>query len=202
MLVQARDRGFSPEQVLRTLHDLVQPKCYPRIVLVEANAPMAEILCQELRDQVGDVICCSNVGELGKYVGGRSLFVALPTRIAAVRPALAPEETLLPLRIRSISELLEGEKKPSAQTIVAVISRSEEFRTTASAVLVAVGIPSLCICEVDPSDPSWRERVPAAATTIVDAVVARELDGRLAVRAFRIISDECLAHLRELTKPL
>jgi len=202
MLAGARKRGFHAEQVLRGLQQLIEPRRFGRVVLVEPDRAMAEILHHELREHLETEICVANTREAVEHLASGSLFVALPSRVPATRSALPAGETVLPLRLRSISGLLELEKMPSPETILAVASRSPEFRRTAIAILVAVGIPPLCLCEIDPADPGWRDRVRVAAITIVDSVVARELDGLSRCRPFRIIADECLARLREITKPV
>jgi DNA-binding transcriptional regulator YhcF (GntR family) len=202
MLIDARNRGFHPEQVLRGLQELIEPKRFRRIVLVEPDQAMAEILRHEMCEQVEAVVSVTTARETGEHLATGSLFVALPSRVSVARTSLPAGETLLALRIRSISGLLEAEFLPSHSTILAVASRSEEFRRTAIAVLVAVGVPPICLCEIDPADPGWRDRVCAAEIAIVDAVVARELDPDLRFRLFRIISDECLGQLREMTKPV
>jgi hypothetical protein len=196
MLVDARTRGYTAEEVLRGLQDLVEPKCFTQVVIVETDEAMGEILREELQGHLRTPVKVANPGTAQQNRQSKSLFVALPTRVAAVRASLPDNATIVTLRLRSISGLLEGEKMPPADAMVAVASRSAEFRTTAMAVLSAVGIPSVCLFEIDAGLTGWQERVGVSTIAIVDAVAGRQLETEATKRIFRIVSDECLSQLQ------
>jgi DNA-binding transcriptional regulator YhcF (GntR family) len=200
MLAEARTRGYNPEEVLRGMRDIVEPKWFSQVVIVEADEAMGEILREELQGRLRTLVKVADPGTAREHRLGKSLFVALPTRLAGVRASLPDGATVVTLRLRSISGLLEAEKMPPAHAMVAVASRSAEFRNTAMAVLSAVGIPSVCLFEIDAGLAGWQERVGASTIAIVDAVAGRQLETQLETeankRVFRIVSDECLAELR------
>jgi DNA-binding transcriptional regulator YhcF (GntR family) len=200
MLAEARTRGYTPEEVLRGLRDIVEPKWFSQVVIVEPDEAMGEILREELQGHLRTLVKVTHPDTAQQHRQGKSLFVALPTRVAAVRASLPDDATVLTLRLRSISGLLEAEKMPPSHAVVAVVSRSAEFRTTAIAVLSAVGIPSACLFEIDAGLTGWQERVGVATIAIVDAVAGRQLETQANKRLFRIVSDECLAQLQEMTR--
>jgi GntR family transcriptional regulator len=202
MLAEARTRGYDPKEVLRGLLDIMEPKWFSQVVIVEPDEAMGEILREELQGHLRTPVKVANPGTAQRHRQGKSLFVALPTRVAAVRASLPEHATVLTLRLRSISGLLEAEKMPPSHAVVAVVSRSSEFRTTAIAVLSAVGIPSVCLFEIDAGLTGWQERAGVSTIAIVDAVAGRQLETQANKRLFRIVSDECLAQLQEMTRSI
>ena len=62
--------------------------------------------------------------------------------------------------------------------------------------LLAVGLSSDSICEIDAWLPGWRDRLLTGAFVICDVAVADELPGSLRANVFRIIADESIADLQ------
>jgi DNA-binding transcriptional regulator YhcF (GntR family) len=197
LLVEARQLGYSPEEVLKQLTQIVEPKRFTQIVILEPDRAMGEILCEELHSRLRLTAQSVPIDSNIQALPPETLFVALPTRLGLAHEVLPSGASVVALPVRSISSLLKAEKKPPPNALIAIASRSEEFRGTAIQVLLATGIPSVCLLPVDPSLPDWRERIASAATTIVDAVVHRDLPEAPNTRLFRVIADEGFAKLNE-----
>lgn len=196
VLAEARQLGYRPDEVLSRLKQIVEPKRFTQIVLLESEPAMGEILCEELRSvlplPIQVVALDSSI-----VVSPGTLFVTLPTRLGSALELLPTGTPVFALRMRSVSGSLGTEKKPPPNALIAIVSSSSEFRSTATQVLLAAGIPSVCLLPVDPALPHWRERIASAAITIVDAVVNRELPEAPNTRLFRVIADEGFAKLHE-----
>lgn len=200
MLAEARQLGYSPEEVLSRLKKIVEPEGYTQIVILEPDPAMGEILCEELQ-ACAQVPIHSVTFDSSFPLPPSALFIALPTRARLAQALLPADAALLTLRLRSVSGSLKTEKTPPPNALIVVASRSEEFRSTALQVLLAAGVPSLSLSQIDPAISGWRDRVAASTIAIVDAIVARELPSASNTRLFRIVADESLAQLGEMIPP-
>jgi GntR family transcriptional regulator len=198
MLRAARALGHEPDDVLHRLERMLHPRCRARIVVVEPDPAMREILVAEIGEHVTVPI---ETAELSALPGDEALIATLPTREAMVRQHLPPAAHLFPLRLRSVRGSLEGQVRPSADAILTIVSRSSEFRQWARAILIAVGIEPDCLSEVDTVLPGWQERASAGSLSITDVVSSSLLPPACQRRVFRIISDASLAELRATVAP-
>jgi len=198
MLAEARQLGYHPEEVFTRLKKIVEPERFAQIIILEPDHAMGEILGEELQSQL-PIPIHSVPFDSGFSLPPDTLCVALPTRVRLAQAILPAGATLVTLRLRSIGGLLATEKMPPPDALIVVASRSEEFRRTALQILLAAGIPSLCLSQIDPAIPQWRDRVSVSTIAIVDAVVARELPSAPNTRLFRIVADESLAQLHDMT---
>lgn len=198
MLAEARELGYCPEEVLSHLQKIIEPERFTQIIILEPDHAMGEILREELQARL-QIPIHSVSFDPGVLLPLNALFIALPTRIRTAQALIPRGATLVTLQLRSVSGSLATEKTPPPNALIVVASRSEEFRSTALQILLAAGIPSLCLSQIDPAISGWHDRVSAFAIAIVDAVVARELSSAPNTRLFRIVADECLTQLREMT---
>lgn len=196
LLQTARADGYAPEQVLERLEHLVRPRPYERIVIAEQDAGMREILRAELREHLHVPM------EDLANPDSRTIVVALPTRAAKVRRNLPADVLFLPLRVRSVPASLEGQSRPGPEVVISIVSRSEEIRHWARAVLIAVGIDPDAISEIDASTPDsdsdWKDRIAGRTFVVTDIVAARELPAGAQHKVFRIVADSSIAELKLL----
>ena len=192
LLQAARADGYAPEQVLERLERLVRLRPYERIVIAEQDPGMREILRAELREHLHVPI------EDLATPDPRTIVVALPTRAAKVRRNLPADVLFLPLRVRSVPASLEGQSRPGPEIVISIVSRSEEIRHWARAVLIAVGIDPDAISEIDASTPDWKDRIAVRTFVVTDIVAARELPAGAQHKVFRIVADSSIAELKLL----
>lgn len=191
-LESARREGYGPDDVIRRLNQLVHPRVHQRIVVVEPEPAMREILLAEL----------SGIGAALEAVDAPrndgSLIVALPTRMARIRSELEPQTACLTLRLSSVHDALADQRMPDVSDIFTVVSRSSEIRLWARAILISVGIDAECVCDVAPDEEGWRERLAIRSNIITDAAAAGDLSHRQDIRIFRVVADSSLNELRQL----
>jgi GntR family transcriptional regulator len=199
LLRAARAKGHEPAEVLRRLEQLVQPRDYTRVVAVESEAGMREILHAELTEGLSiPVDAIEPAGLANLQDPGRCLVVALPTRAAAVRQMLPLRTSFLVLRLRSVGGSLEGQPRPAPNALVSIVSGSFDFRHSSREVLIAVGLDPECLCEIDTAMDGWLERAASGALVIADAVAARALPARCQAKVYRVVADSCIADLKHL----
>jgi DNA-binding transcriptional regulator YhcF (GntR family) len=173
LLVDARKLGHEPEALLQRLEQLIRPRRYTKIRIVEPDPAMREILEAEIG--------------LNSDEGSDALAVALQTRAT-------PGSFIL--RLRSVPGSLEGQTRPPANAIVTIVSASQSFRLWARSILIAVGIEPDCLSDADTGIPGWQERVGNLAIT--DTVAAKLLPAGTMSKVFRIIAEASIAELKQM----
>lgn len=81
--------------------------------------------------------------------------------------------------------------------VISIVSRSPEIRYGARALLIAVGVDPISLCEIDMSGSGWRDRIGRNAYVVTDIVAARELPAGCDAKVYRVIADSCIAELKQ-----
>jgi DNA-binding transcriptional regulator YhcF (GntR family) len=197
-LRDAAATGHSPQQVLRALEGIVTPRRPARLTLFEPEPAMREILVAELSAKLGVPIDVTDLAPL-QYDPETSLLAALPTRVLALQRKYPRVECHV-LRLPSVASILVGEPVPPAHTLIAVLSRSEEIRQGARAMLIAAGMPPDSLFEVNATRATWRESIQAATLVVTDAKVAPEVPAGIPLRVFYMVGESCIDELRHLCR--
>jgi DNA-binding transcriptional regulator YhcF (GntR family) len=197
VLQAARRQNYEPEEVLHRLEHMLHPVPYERILIAEAEPAMHEILRAELAESLSVPLGAADLSFLEPAEAGRALVVALPTRAAKIRRQLPRGVPCITLRLRSVRASIEGQTKPSPDSVIAIVSRSAEIRLWARAMLISVGLDPDSLSEIDASNDGWRDRLVRNAFVVADVIAARELPADCQPRVFRVIADSSLAELKQ-----
>lgn len=199
LLRAARIRGYEPGEVLHRLEQMILPRTYTQIVIVEPEPGMREILQAELAEQLRISVEAIDPASLsGMAPSGTCLVAALAPRAATVRQQLPRGIDCVTLRLRSVRGSIEGQVAPGPNTMISIVSRAPEFRHWARAMLIAVGLDPERLYEIDTAEPNWQERTAAGAMAIADAVAARSLPSGCLARVYRVIADSSIAEMQQL----
>jgi DNA-binding transcriptional regulator YhcF (GntR family) len=196
LLQAARRQNYAPEEVLHRLEHMLHPVSYERILIAETEPAMREILLAELAQSLTTSIGSADL-DSPELAMGRSLVVALPTRAAKIRRQLPRGIPCITLRLRSVRASIEGQTKPSRDTVISIVSRSAEIRLWSRAMLIAVGLDPDSLSEVDAGADVWQDRLSRNALVVADVVAARELPPDCQARVFRVIADSSVAELKQ-----
>ena len=197
VLAAAKSHGYEPADVLQRLDQLVRPRAYERILVVEPEGAMREILQREIAEQVLvpiEAVERYDGWEAGELEG--SLVVALPKQASKVRRELPRGVECLALRLRSVKGSIEGRARPEAGAVVTIVSRSPQVRQAARTMLLAVGLDPDSLCEIDAASDGWRDRLTTGAFVVTDVAAASELPSSCRVNVFRLIADSSIAELK------
>ena len=200
-LRSARSQGYAPDEVLRRLEQLILPHDYTRILIIEPDPGMREILQAEVGDSLPvpvEAVDPSDLANIATFSG--RLVAALTTRAITVRQMLPRGVSCTTLRLRSVRGSLEGQTAPAPNTIISIFSKSSEFRYWARAILIAVGLDPECLCEVDTRPANWQDRITAGALIVTDVVTARSLPADCQSKVFRVVADSSLAEIKTLCR--
>jgi len=197
VLQAARRQNYEPEEVLHRLEHMLHPVPYERILIAEAEPAMREILHAELAESLTVPIDAADLNSPAVAPSRRSLVVALPTRAAKIRRQLPRGVPCIALRLRSVRASLEGQTKPSPDSVITVVSCSAEIRLGSRAMLISVGLDPDSLSEIDASSDGWQNRVARNALVVADVIVSRELPSGSERRVFRVVADSSLTELKQ-----
>jgi len=198
-LQSAQSHGYSPEEVFARMEHLLRPQIYERILIVEPEAAMRDILRAELQENLDaaiETVAAPDFKDTSSRTG--TVVVALPTRAAKLRSALPASVLCLTLRLRSIPSSLQGETKPGPDIVISIVSQSPEIRDWARAMLIAVGLDPVALCDVDSASPDWKGRIGRGSLVVTDIVTAREMPPGCMVKQFRVVADSSITELINL----
>lgn len=198
-LREAHSAGHEPEEVLQRLQYLILPRKFARIIVVEPEPGMREILQAEISEQLSTPVEAIEPAGLSKAPSlGACLVAALTTRVFGVRTQLPRDIPCLSLRLRSVRASLEMEKAPAPNEIISIASKSPEFRHAARVMLIEVGIEPERLCEIDATIHRWQERAGAGTLVITDVVAAREMPSACHAKVFHVVADSSIAEMKQL----
>src|SRR5512140_1513485 len=187
-LAETRARGFSAAEVRDSLARALGTTPVHRIVVIEPEPELAEILAAELRLHMTLPV---TAGVSGKLDG--AAVVALGSRADTLPPGV-PHHLL---RLRSVPEHLQGQSRPAPDALIGVASSSPEILRRVRTILAAAGLDSEALAFRDARETGWRRGLNACAFAITDVVTAPRLPAKCTARVFRVISDASIGELQQ-----
>ena len=198
-LKTARGKGFAADEIRSRLNHLLEVQPPDRIVVVEPDPELREILVAEIKEATGLAVCGAGLEDVGdqKLLNG-ALLATMYSHSRAVCAVLPPGIEPVLLHSTSLPESLQGQKPPPPDALVAVVSRWPEFLKWSRAVLIAAGLDADALDFRDAREPGWQRGLRSCAFVITDAVTVKALPAGCDARVFRAISAESIAELSQL----
>jgi hypothetical protein len=165
-------------------------------LIAEPEPAMREILRAEITEQMSITVDAVERIDFSSAQVAGTVVVALPTRARKLIRELPPGVRCIPLRVRSVEGSLEREAMPRADVVISIVSRSPEIRYGARAMLIAVGVDPISLCEVDATIVGWKDRIGRNAFVITDLVTGRDLPEGCVAKVYRVIADSSIAELK------
>jgi DNA-binding transcriptional regulator YhcF (GntR family) len=195
-LESAKALGFDEGDILKRLKKPKALRSPGRIVVIESDAGLREILVHELSTQFPQTV---GVGfeELSSSHAIRSgtILTAMFDEKPKIDEVLENDQKCIYLKGRSVAAAMSGETRPSPDEIVAVISGWDGFLTFARIMLLAAKVDPGNLIVRSSRDENWEAAISKASIVICDSLIAHTLDGRSGLRPFHIIADESLSEL-------
>jgi DNA-binding transcriptional regulator YhcF (GntR family) len=190
----ARAQGFSLAEVQgRVKHWLgLQPPDH--FLVVEPDEGLREILVAEIREATAFRVRGAGLEGCGETAG--AAVVTLYNHGEDVQAALPEGTTPILLHTRSVPGSMEGQRAPSPEEIVSVVSRWPQFLEWARVVLVAAGLDPEALNFRDAREEGWAAGLRSSALVITDALTHQQLPPGCHARVFRVIADSSLEELR------
>jgi len=169
---ELRSLKISRGAIRRRLEEWLASPPPDRLVLLDPDPELREILLAELHTLVPIPVSGAAIPEPGSAVENSAIFLCRPSKAPAVRAALPSGAELIVLPIRSANQWLAPWLPAPSGHLIGVVSRWEEFLTTARTMLVAGGLPSECLLFRDARKPQWRRGLEQASVILTDRVSA------------------------------
>ncbi|MBC7798348.1 MAG: GntR family transcriptional regulator [Pyrinomonadaceae bacterium] len=183
-LNSTKTRGFSSSQVEERLrHWLARPKVN-RILLVENDAELRNILRFELETTCDLNVIESSVVDIAKFEFDENTIIAA---FDDLQTKLPPKSRFVKLKINSVQSEIHGKKRPEQSELVGIVSRCETFLSWANTMLTATGIEREQLVFRDAKIENWRNGLQNCAFVITDSFIANEINPSVKARIFRIL---------------
>jgi DNA-binding transcriptional regulator YhcF (GntR family) len=196
-----RTNGHSLHEIQKRLQHWLALQPPDHFLVIEPDPELRKILVAEITE-------ATNVPTEGAGLDGHdradlltgAVSLAMYGQIEAARAALPRDTDLVSLRSRSIPESLQGQTRPPADALIAVVSRWPEFLRWARTILVAAGLDPDSLSFRDARERGWQRGLKSAALVIADALMVHELPAGCVTRRFNVLSDSSLDEVRGLAQ--
>jgi DNA-binding transcriptional regulator YhcF (GntR family) len=193
----ARQTGFSLAEIQSRIRHWMRLQPPDHFLVIDPDQEFRSILITELRAALkfrvegASPADCAN---RSKLVG--SIPVALYGQAETITAVLPDKISCLLIHTRSVPETLKGEKMPSRDDLIIIVSRWPAFLQYAHSMLSALKIDPDSLSFRDAREPDWQRGLRAGTFVITDAATAEQIPVGVRVRIFRVIADTSLAELR------
>jgi DNA-binding transcriptional regulator YhcF (GntR family) len=197
LLHVARERGHSLGEIQARVKRWLETQPPDHFLVIEPDEEMRSILIAEIKQATSFRVAGAGLEECSRpdALAGAAA-VAMYGQADAVRAALPPDASCLLLRLRSVPGSIAGQERPSADSLVTVVSRWPDFLKWARTILVAAALDPDAMSFRDARERGWQKGLKSSAMVITDALTATQLPTGCRTRVFRIIADSSLDELR------
>jgi GntR family transcriptional regulator len=197
LLQVARERGHSLGEIQGRVKRWLETQPPDHFLVIEPDEEMRNILIAEIKQATSFRVAGVGIEECSRpEVLAGAAAVAMYGQAEGVRAALPPDASCLLLRLRSVPGSIAGQERPSADSLVTVVSRWPDFLKWARTILVAAALDPDAMSFRDAREPGWQKGLKSSAMVITDALTATQLPAGCRTRVFRIIADSSLDELR------
>jgi len=191
----SRKLGISLPELRSRLRQWLELQPPDHFLLVEPDEELRRILAAEIARAVKFPVQSCGTADCPKTPEG-GIPVALPNRIAVVKPLFPDGTELLTLQIRSVPASLTGYLPAPAGTLVGVASRWPEFLKVARAMLNAAGFHPDSLVFRDARETNWQRGLKQTAAVVCDSLTAAELPEGCRAIPFALLSESSIEELR------
>lgn len=193
----ARQRGHSLGEIQTRVKRWLETQPPDHFLVIEPDEELRSILVAEIREATEFPVLGVGLDECGRAeVLAGAAVVAMYGLADKVQAALPSEASCLLLRLRSVPGSIAGQERPSADSLVTVVSRWPDFLKWAHTILVAAAIDPDSMNLRDARQRGWKKGLTSSGMVITDALTASQLPSGCRTRVFRIIADASLDELR------
>ena len=197
----ARERGHSLGEIQARVKRWLRSQPPDHFLVIEPDQEMRAILMAEIKDATGFRVVGAGLDECSRPEAlAGAVAVAMYGQSEKVRAALPPDASCLLLRLRSVPDSMAGQERPSADSLVTVVSRWTDFLKWTHTILVAAALDPDAMSFRDARERGWQKGLTSSAMVITDALTAARLPSGCRTRVFRIIADSSIQELISITK--
>ncbi|MGQ0541063.1 MAG: GntR family transcriptional regulator [Blastocatellia bacterium] len=193
----ARNNGFSDTEIFERLDARRTTQTADRILLVESDNGLREIVVREISDQIDSEIATLGFEEFAvDPVCDEAILTAMFDEKPKLDPLLSNGQRCVYLNGNSVSNAMSGETRPAANETLAVVSGWDGFLAIAKVMLLAAKIEPGSLIVRSTKDKDWRSAIRHASIVVCDLIAASKIDFAKDVRVFHIVSQASIDELR------
>lgn len=195
---RARNEGFSPAEIKEKFARYFASENAGEILLIETDVDYREILAEEIRQATKLKVSETSFEDFRRNPPGEKfIFVAMFDETANIKSVLSTDKNCIFLNLRSVSDSMKDQQRPSSEDLIAVVSGWEKFLLLSKTMLVAAQIDAENLIVRNTNDGDWRNGLNSAAMIICDSLTAKKLDNFHTLRIFHLIADESIERLKQ-----
>ena len=205
LLAAARECGMNAAEVQQRVHGAIERSQVHRLVLIEPDEELRQIVLCELRMVVTLPLSVGSLPASGVRDAGDetenfdgALVLVLPSNADAARACLPEGTPLLVLRIRSAADSLTRHLPAPKTSLVAIASRWPKFLDVARTMLLAAGVDEEALMVRDARLPDWQMGLEEEAAIVCDSWTAQSIAAGVRVLRFPLVADASLAEVKEI----
>ena len=194
----ARARGHSLQEIQARLRQWLMLQPPDHFLLIEPDSELRQILMVEIKAATKVQVVGTDLDDCGnadRLMGAAP--VTMYSQIERVRAALPPDVEILTLHSRSIPESLQNQVRPSADALIAIVSRWPEFLRSARTMLIAAGLDPDALSFRDARERGWEKGLRSAAFVITDSLMAPRIPDGCGVKVFKLTAAASLQELKD-----
>jgi DNA-binding transcriptional regulator YhcF (GntR family) len=193
-----REDGYSLTEINAGVQRSLSMQRPDHFLLLEPDPELREILVAEISMATKVKIRGAAPEELGgRNNAAGAVPLVLYGHLERYADRIKPETDLLVLHSASVVESMRGQTRPSADALVAIVSRWPEFLRWARTMLVAAGLDPDALSFRDARERSWEKGLRSAAFVITDSLMAPRIPAGCEVKVFRVLAESSLKEIRE-----
>ena len=195
---KARNEGFAPAEIKEKFARYFASENADEILLIETDADYREILAEEIRQATNLKVSETSFEDFQKNPPGEKfVFVAMFDETANIKSVLSSDKNCVFLNLRSVSDSMKDQQRPSSEDLIAVVSGWGKFLLLSKTMLVAAQIDAENLIVRNTKDSDWHNGLSSAAMIICDSLTAKKLENFQNVRSFHLIADESIEQLKQ-----
>lgn len=193
---EAKAHGFTSGEIEARLKNWFQAKPARHFLVVECDEDLQRILIEEISAATG---CQTSGTSFENFLKSKTdaQIVAMFGETAKINAYLPQDKSCVFLRANSVSDSMNGTKRPSGDDLIAVVSRWEKFLNLAKMFLLAARIEPETLILRSANEPNWKKGLANVSLIICDSLTVKEFSADERVRVFQLISDSSLDELRK-----
>ncbi len=185
--------GFGREKINDRLRKCTDIHPSEKILVVESDRVLREILIEEIRTATNLQIDGIGFQEFEQTPQDYdAIIVAMIDEKPKLEKLISSGKFSIYLKARSVPASMTGEKRPSADDLIAVVSGWERFLLWSKTMLLAARIEPESLLLRSTNEENWQNGLKSASLIICDLLTAKNFENDARVRVFQIISDDSL----------
>jgi len=197
---QLRDQGHSLGNIQLAVQRSLAAQGPDHFLLLESDPELRSILTAEIEQATHERVVGIDPASMDQTATAGAVPIVLFGHFHGTASSAVYSGDLIVLHSASVVEALHGHKKPSSESLVAVVSRWPEFLRWAKTMLLAAGVDHDALSFRDARQRGWDKGLRHSTFVITDSLMAQKIPDGCEVKVFRVISQASIAELVDYGK--